>query len=522
MPNVASIAAPPAHASPAPKEKESASGKKDTVRPDFARVFREKASPIQSQSGSTAVSGTTNPVSQFDKGKTPEESSVVEIPAADPGDAVPQQLSPDLLISADVKQAVGAPHAGTPIHFPSEPSGKGKSASEIEIADIAPPAGAKTGKTEDAPSLPSADSTTLGKKKVPSRDSDGKTKAAAPLPNPEPMALTTFSPLLSVLPAAGGASVQSGDGAKSLPKQETSRGPQSSGGRVSPLRLSQYGLPEASSAADGTGDAEIGQVAPFDNGAEFDVPAANGDEIALNSANQSGSSAPPTYAAPVVHADPRKLMGETGATGTPPATFTGHISTELAVPGVQHVEGASLPASSAAGLAVNSPVASTPYDRIDQGAAPVVLHSGAQHVSVGVQDPDLGWVEIQTQGAAGHVAATLITASGQTHASLAAQLPAMAQYLEQRDVRVGALVVQHHPGTGGGGVGGGGSGYGSANNGAGAHHSNPENSGGDRTPPRYGGHASGNLPSVAAMNVGARPGEEGSALRAVSYISVRA
>ena len=74
--------------------------------------------------------------------------------------------------------------------------------------------------------------------------------------------------------------------------------------------------------------------------------------------------------------------------------------------------------------------------------APVVLHSGAQHVAVGVRDPDLGWVEIKTQNTAGQLAATLVTTSSQSHATLAAQLPAMTQYLHERDVRVGTLAVQ--------------------------------------------------------------------------------
>lgn len=91
---------------------------------------------------------------------------------------------------------------------------------------------------------------------------------------------------------------------------------------------------------------------------------------------------------------------------------------------------------------VGVPVPS-PYDKIDQGVAPVLLHSGAQHVAVGIHDPDLGWVEIKTQSAVGHVDATLVTASGATHASLAARLPAIADYMTGRDVRVGTLAVHH-------------------------------------------------------------------------------
>ena len=77
-------------------------------------------------------------------------------------------------------------------------------------------------------------------------------------------------------------------------------------------------------------------------------------------------------------------------------------------------------------------------------------------MSVGVHDPNLGWVEIQTQNSGGHVDAMLVASSGQTHDSLAAQLPALAQFLEQRDVRVGTLAVQHPTQTASAGSGHGG------------------------------------------------------------------
>lgn len=185
---------------------------------------------------------------------------------------------------------------------------------------------------------------------------------------------------------------------------------------------------------------------------------------------------------------------------------------------------AAAPALPALGTAAASVAADPPsiYDRIDQAAAPVVLHSGAQHISVGVHDPNLGWVEIQTQNTAGHVDAMLVTPSGQTHDSLAAQLPAMAQFLEQRDVRVGTLGVQQQmqnfggggAGVGNGGAMGSGTGY-SGNGGAGTHHSGPER----------------NLPRSAGIQLGAgaasraAPGTleaEGPLYRPISYINVRA
>ena len=168
------------------------------------------------------------------------------------------------------------------------------------------------------------------------------------------------------------------------------------------------------------------------------------------------------------------------------------------------------------------------FDRIDQGASPVVLRSCAQSVQVGVHDQQLGWVEISAQNSSGHVDATLVAASGQAHSELAAQLPAIAQYLRERDVQVGALAV-HHPeaqaGTGGGsssGQSGGGqpggsfSGSGTGSGGGGAQHFGRPDSGSaasDVRPARMPGVSSSGSVSSAV---------EGSSLRPASYISVRA
>lgn len=93
-----------------------------------------------------------------------------------------------------------------------------------------------------------------------------------------------------------------------------------------------------------------------------------------------------------------------------------------------------------------------PYQRLDQVMSPgleaspgSVLHASAGRVTVGVHDPVLGWVEIKTQSSAGQVSAALVTASVQSHTSLAAQLPSIAQYLTEHDVRVSHLGVEHQP-----------------------------------------------------------------------------
>lgn len=179
--------------------------------------------------------------------------------------------------------------------------------------------------------------------------------------------------------------------------------------------------------------------------------------------------------------------------------------------------GASGPGAAAVGAGAS------PYDRMDQGAGsqPVVLHSGAHQMAVGLQDPKLGWVEIQTQSAAGRVDATLVASSGQTHDSLAAQLPALSQFLEQRDVRVGTLAV-HHPGAGTGTGTSGGSGFGPGG-GYGNGHGRGAGSGHGGGGGRYGGASQGVPRTVAAAGAslaGSSAGED--VIRPLSYISVRA
>jgi hypothetical protein len=155
------------------------------------------------------------------------------------------------------------------------------------------------------------------------------------------------------------------------------------------------------------------------------------------------------------------------------------------------------------------------YDKLDQGIAPVVLHSGAQHVAVGVRDPDLGWVEIKTQSVAGQVDATVVTASSQTHASLAAQLPAMAQYLEQREVRLGTLAVHHEmPGDNAGTPSGGNQSSNPDSSRGGAQNSGSGDGNRGRITDRFSSPGSGSFPT--------KTDEEAGWFQSVSFISVRA
>lgn len=241
--------------------------------------------------------------------------------------------------------------------------------------------------------------------------------------------------------------------------------------------------------------------------------------------SESLSSTPLNSLAP--HASHPAEQGTGGAVPSVPssATSADPHSTEAgtaspAAPHLPQLEAATAISPAAAPAANAAP---NLYDKIDQGITPLVLHSGPQHVAVGIRDPSLGWVEIKTQSMAGRVDATLVTSSLQTHASLASQLPAMAQYLEQRDVRVGTLAVHHEmPNAGAGSSQNTGTGNGSGQAGAGNSGTGPDSnhrgSGSQGTVDRYTGVSPGIERSFAVPAAA----EENIALRSVSYISVRA
>jgi hypothetical protein len=289
------------------------------------------------------------------------------------------------------------------------------------------------------------------------------------------------------------------------------------------------GSPAATHPADGveTGDTNQAESSsagtiPLDAiGVSREPVAAFAENGGLSATSASGAphSAPAPHAN---HAIPEQVPAGASAAAASLGAQTAIHLTDVPVPVPPHGEQSASIAIGNAAVSDASGVGPNLYDRIDQGAAPVVLHSGAQHVSVGVHDADLGWVEIQTQSAAGHVEATLVTASALSHDSLAAQLPAMAQYLEQHDVKVGTLTVHHEmPGSNAGGGLSGGTGFSSGNNGAGAHHSGSGNPGGERAAPRYSGISPVSL-RAPGIEGGARAGEESTAFQPLSYISVRA
>ncbi len=98
------------------------------------------------------------------------------------------------------------------------------------------------------------------------------------------------------------------------------------------------------------------------------------------------------------------------------------------------------------------PSDASPFQRLDSGETPAtLLHSSAHQIAVGVHDPALGWLEVQTQSSAGHISATLTAASTDAHANLTAEMPAIAQYLADRNVPLHSLNVDTQGSAAGGG-----------------------------------------------------------------------
>ena len=98
------------------------------------------------------------------------------------------------------------------------------------------------------------------------------------------------------------------------------------------------------------------------------------------------------------------------------------------------------------------PSDASPFQRLDSGEAPAtLLHSSAHQIAVGVHDPALGWLEVQTQSSAGHISATLTAASTDAHANLTAAMPAITQFLADRNVPLHSLNVDTQGSAAGGG-----------------------------------------------------------------------
>lgn len=521
MPNIASIVALSVHTSPTPKGQGGASGKKDGVRPDFSKLLREQTGLhpplLEIKHQSSAIGGRSKLISS----STKQGSSMIESPIDDQNQPVTNTANPDTGIVVGVKTVAATEHAKMPNLLPGESGGISKFAIAAGIPDkdsstLKQALSIESSKSKDMPhSDGEVASRENGKREGSSIDRKENTEIPDSTLAPGQIFISLLSPSPSLPSVLGATPEQAGGGNPAPSPAEIPRGE---------TDQSRVREPERPTETASTPQAGISPAALCSSESEFDISGDNGVKTTFNLADDAHLK-PATLAPQVKRVDSDKLLSGIGTASVRLQTSVAHGATEApASAGLHMAATPSAAAGATGGAAVNSSEPATPnlYDRIDQGIAPVVLHSGAQHVSVGVHDPDLGWVEIQTQGIAGHVDATLVTPSGQSHASLAAQLPAMAQYLAQQDVKVGTLVVHHHALGGGSGGSSGGSGHGSANSGAGAHHSNPGNSGGERSAPPSGGPPIGHLRPQSEIDVGVRTGDDGAAFRAVSYISVRA
>jgi len=95
--------------------------------------------------------------------------------------------------------------------------------------------------------------------------------------------------------------------------------------------------------------------------------------------------------------------------------------------------------------------ASAPFDRMDSAAVPQTMESTPQRLSVGVQSPELGWVEVRTSRDAGQLSATLATGSVESHSALSTQLPSVRDYLAEHHVHVDTLGSERFSQPSGGG-----------------------------------------------------------------------
>lgn len=94
--------------------------------------------------------------------------------------------------------------------------------------------------------------------------------------------------------------------------------------------------------------------------------------------------------------------------------------------------------------------ASVTFERMDTAAAPHVIESTPHRLAVGVDNGGLGWVEIHTSSAAGHVSATLTSGSAESHHAIATQLPAVREFLAGEHVQVDTLASERFSASSGG------------------------------------------------------------------------
>jgi hypothetical protein len=148
--------------------------------------------------------------------------------------------------------------------------------------------------------------------------------------------------------------------------------------------------------------------------------------------------------------------------GIAPAGSSGVIGHEVAeqqpVPGSESAPAAAsllhaAVSQDAPDRSARQPLQSNPFQRMDSVTLPQTtwLRTSLHHLAVGVRDPALGWVEVQTQSSSGHLSASLATNSVSSHAALVAEAPALTQFLMERNVPIETVSVAMQGGDAGSG-----------------------------------------------------------------------
>jgi flagellar hook-length control protein FliK len=221
---------------------------------------------------------------------------------------------------------------------------------------------------------------------------------------------------------------------------------------------------QASPSASLNGHVESGRQSGVSAG--NDIAGNNMDVQPIATPNEQAMALRAAAAKPKTPQKPEQEMvrGVESAKGAAGTTGLASMTAPAANANSANVSGPHIAAPVAAGAAAgNGPqspgeskaqatASSNPFQRLDSGEPPAtLLHANAREVTVGVRDPSLGWVEIQTQSSSGHVSASLTAASAEARASLAAEVPAITQYLADRNVNVHSLGMSTSSGAEGGG-----------------------------------------------------------------------
>jgi len=173
-----------------------------------------------------------------------------------------------------------------------------------------------------------------------------------------------------------------------------------------------------------------GRVGPPTTGVQGEMPAAGAETVGRR-VRLAGTQESTGAAGPVA---PKILTGEPAGIGL------------QGVPHPDHAMGGAAPPASLSPSPAPAVRAGAAFERMDTAGAPHVIETRPQRLAVGVNNAGLGWVEIRaTAGAGGQVSATLASGSAESHSAIAAQLPAVREFLAGEHVHVGTLTSERFP-----------------------------------------------------------------------------